>query len=99
MAEPSGGEPVAAGLQGATLRGLVRDTFVYGSGDVLLRAAAIFTIPIYTRVFSPEDYGIWAFVTTAVWLPPKPRINLGRLAEALYVFVLKSSVRVLPDIT
>ena len=68
MTEPSGGEPVAAGLQGATLRGLVRDTFVYGSGDVLLRAAAIFTIPVYTRVFSPEDYGIWAFVTTAVWL-------------------------------
>lgn len=68
MTEPSGGEPVAAGLQGATLRGLVRDTFVYGSGDVLLRAAAILTIPIYTRVFSPEDYGIWAFVTTAVWL-------------------------------
>lgn len=68
MTEPSGGEPVAAGLQGATLRGLVRDTFVYGSGDVLLRAAAILTIPIYTRVFSPDDYGTWAFVTTAVWL-------------------------------
>lgn len=48
------------------LRHLFRDFTIYGIGNLLLRATVLITLPIYTRVFTPEDYGIWNFVFTAV---------------------------------
>ncbi|MBM4305820.1 MAG: hypothetical protein FJ115_08605 [Deltaproteobacteria bacterium] len=51
-----------------TTHHLIRDIAVYGTGDLILRAAAFFTIPIYTRIFAPEEYGIWSLVTTIIGL-------------------------------
>ncbi|MBI2170538.1 MAG: oligosaccharide flippase family protein [Chloroflexi bacterium] len=43
---------------------LAKDTLVYGAGTILLRATALVTMPVFTRVFTPEDYGVWSVVTT-----------------------------------
>jgi O-antigen/teichoic acid export membrane protein len=50
------------------LRHLARDIVIYGSGDVLLRATAFITMPIYTRVFAVADYGTLSFVLTVTGL-------------------------------
>jgi O-antigen/teichoic acid export membrane protein len=41
---------------------------VYGSGDLALRFSALVTIPIYTRLFDADEYGVWSFVASGVWL-------------------------------
>jgi O-antigen/teichoic acid export membrane protein len=46
---------------------LLRDSLIYGSGTLLLRATAFVTVPVYTRYFTPSEYGTWNFVATAVW--------------------------------
>lgn len=46
-------------------RKLLRDLAVYGGTDVLLKAVGFITLPIYTRVFSPGEYGAWAVVVAA----------------------------------
>ncbi|HMP39057.1 MAG TPA: oligosaccharide flippase family protein [Roseiflexaceae bacterium] len=50
------------------LRDLLRDMAIYGAGDILLRAAALLTLPIYTRIFSPEQFGIFNVVQTVIGL-------------------------------
>ena len=47
---------------------VIRDTAVYGGGDLLVRATGFLTLPIYTRVFSPAEYGVWGYATTAIGL-------------------------------
>jgi O-antigen/teichoic acid export membrane protein len=39
------------------LRQLGKDSLVYGVGGIVSRGAGFLLIPIYTRVFSPEEYG------------------------------------------
>ena len=39
------------------LKQLGRDSVVYGIGGVLARSVAFFTIPLFTRIFSPEEFG------------------------------------------
>ena len=51
-----------------SLHRVVRDVFVYGAGDLLLRATAFITLPIYTRILTPADYGVWAYVGSGVSL-------------------------------
>jgi len=48
-----------------SFRRLFRDMAIYGGGDILLRATGFLTLPIYTRLLSPDDYGVMAFVLTA----------------------------------
>jgi O-antigen/teichoic acid export membrane protein len=49
-----------------TIRGVGRDLLIYGSGDVIVRASALLTLPIYTRILTPAEYGVWAFVLSGV---------------------------------
>lgn len=37
---------------------LLSDSAIYGLGGVLVKSIAFFTLPIYTRIFSPEEFGI-----------------------------------------
>ena len=52
----------------SSLRTVMKDVAVYSAGDLLLRASAFITLPIYTRILTPSDYGVWAYVTSAVTL-------------------------------
>jgi O-antigen/teichoic acid export membrane protein len=69
---------------------LFKDVLIYGAGDILLRATAFITIPIYTRIFHPADYGIWSFVITLVGLLSSVLILGGDSAYARFFFAARS---------
>lgn len=39
------------------LKQLGKDSVVYGLGGILAKSVSLFTLPIYTRIFTPADYG------------------------------------------
>lgn len=47
-----------------SLRGLSRDFAVYGLGEIVIKTFSLISIPIYTRVFSPAEFGVLSYVTT-----------------------------------
>jgi len=48
------------------LRQLGSETIIYGLSGVLLRFLTVFLIPIYTRIFAPEDYGVMSLIGATV---------------------------------
>jgi len=46
------------------LKRVSRDTIVYGFGNVVLSSISFFLVPIYTRIFSPGDYGVLDVIST-----------------------------------
>jgi O-antigen/teichoic acid export membrane protein len=48
------------------LRQLATESLVYGLSGVVSRFLAIFLIPVYTRIFSPEDYGVISLITATM---------------------------------
>jgi O-antigen/teichoic acid export membrane protein len=48
------------------LRQLGKESFVYGLSGVVAKFIAFFLIPVYTRIFSPADYGVIGIVTTTM---------------------------------
>ena len=46
------------------MRTLARQVAVYGSGRLALQLVSFITLPILTRVLTPEDYGVMEAVTT-----------------------------------
>jgi O-antigen/teichoic acid export membrane protein len=71
-------------------RDLFKDLLIYGTGDIFLKAAIFLTLPFYTRIFTPEEYGIWSFVVTAVGLLNSILILGGDSAYARFFFEAKS---------
>lgn len=53
---------------GRHIRQLGSESVVYGFSGTISRSIGIFLVPLYTRVFSPADYGIIALITTFVAL-------------------------------
>lgn len=73
-----------------SLRELTKDIAIYGLGDLVLKATAFITLPIYTRIFTPEDYGVWSFVTTCYSLLSAVLVLGGDSAYARYFFAAKT---------
>jgi O-antigen/teichoic acid export membrane protein len=48
------------------LRLLASDSLIYGLSGVIARFLSVWLIPIYTRLFSPEDYGVLSLVQATV---------------------------------
>lgn len=71
-------------------RQLFKEFAIYGVADIILRAASFFTLPIYTRLFTPEDYGIWSFVMTVVGLLSGVLALGGDSAYARFFFEAKT---------
>jgi O-antigen/teichoic acid export membrane protein len=72
-----------------SFRAVLKDTFVYGLGDIVLRGAAFFTIPIYTRLLSPAEYGRWGLVIASVGVASGLLALGGDSAYARYFFEAK----------
>jgi O-antigen/teichoic acid export membrane protein len=51
-----------------SLTGMLRTWSVYGLGSILSRSIAFLLLPLYTRVLSPEEYGIRAMVAVGIEL-------------------------------
>lgn len=43
---------------------LLSDSAIYGLGTILIKAIAFFTLPIYTRIFSPSEFGVIEMFST-----------------------------------
>lgn len=71
-------------------RDLFKDILIYGTGDIFLKATAFITLPVYTRIFTPEDYGIWSFVATAMALLGSVLILGGDSAYIRFFFEAKT---------
>ena len=41
-----------------SIKDLGKDSLIYGTGHVLARLITFFLLPIYTHVFTPEEYGV-----------------------------------------
>ena len=48
----------------SALKRLAGDSLIYGVSGVISRFIGIFLVPIYTRIFTPADYGVISLVTT-----------------------------------
>ena len=46
------------------MKQLIKQFFVYGLGSTIGKFISVFLLPIYSRVFSPEDYGNLDFIMT-----------------------------------
>jgi len=43
---------------------LLSDSAIYGLGAILIKSIAFFTLPIYTRIFTPEEFGVIEMFST-----------------------------------
>ncbi len=50
------------------IKQLASESMIYGISGTIAKSIGIFLIPIYTRIFSPSDYGIIALITTLTGL-------------------------------
>jgi O-antigen/teichoic acid export membrane protein len=48
------------------LKGLLKDSVIYGLSGIISSFISIFLIPLYTKVFEPSDYGIISIITTSL---------------------------------
>lgn len=48
------------------LKALLSDSVVYGLASVITRFISIFLVPIYTRLFTPSDYGVLSLVASSL---------------------------------
>lgn len=69
---------------------ILKDSFIYGIGIALSKGIVFFTVPIFTRVFSPEQYGVIDLVNiTAILF--SVIINLGLdSAQSFYYMKYKN---------
>jgi O-antigen/teichoic acid export membrane protein len=72
------------------LRQLGKEIVIYGLGDILFKATAVITLPIYTRLFMPADYGTWSYAMSAVGLCSSVLALGGDSAYARYFFEAKT---------
>jgi len=47
-------------------RDLIRDTVLYGVGDILTKAIAFLLIPLYTNALLPDEYGVYQLIVLYV---------------------------------
>ena len=63
---------------------------IYGFGAIVIKAIAFFTLPIYTRIFSPSEFGIIEmFSTIATILSIFMTMGLDR-AQSFYFMEAKN---------
>lgn len=73
-----------------SLRGILKDGLIYGLGDLVLKASALITLPVYSRLFSPEQYGVWGMILTGVGLLTMVLLLGGDSAYSRYFFEVKT---------
>lgn len=48
------------------LKKLASESLIYGLSTVITKFIGIFLVPLYTRIFNPEDYGIISLISTTM---------------------------------
>lgn len=50
----------------ARLKSIASESLVYGLSGIISRFLTLFLVPIYTRVFTPTDYGVLSLVSSSI---------------------------------
>lgn len=50
----------------ARLKSIASESIVYGLSGIISRFLTLFLVPIYTRVFTPTDYGVLSLVSSSI---------------------------------
>ena len=70
---------------GHSIKKFARNMFVYGAGDILAKVLSIITVPIFTRIFIPADYGVIGLVgNISAFLSPILFIGLLPAFQTFY---------------
>ena len=48
------------------IKSLGKDSVIYGLSSVLTKMITVFLIPVYTRIFTPSDYGVMNIITNVL---------------------------------
>lgn len=71
-------------------RRLSRDFLVYGFGEVAVKLFSLLTLPIYTRIFAPAEYGALSIILTLSGLLMAVVILGGDSAYARFFFAART---------
>jgi len=75
------------------LKQLGKDSLIYGLGGVLARGLTFFLLPIYTRIFTPVEYGVLEMLTViATCLGPLIFMGM-EVAQIFYFYEQKAEGR------
>jgi O-antigen/teichoic acid export membrane protein len=69
---------------------LFHDILVYSSGNILIKSMSLISAPIFTRIFSTDEYGAWSYITPLVSLITGFLILGGEEAYARFFFECKT---------
>jgi|GEM_PF-665259 len=72
------------------LKQLGKDTAVYGIGKIISSGIGFFLLPLYTRIFSPADYGTIEMLTVVTSLVSQILVMGMDSAQSFYFFQEKS---------
>lgn len=83
-------DPASSPPSPRVARVLTRETAIYGLGDFAGRALSFISVPIYTRVFEPEQFSILSFLASLGGLLSAVLILGGDTAYTRYYFKHRS---------
>lgn len=72
------------------LRRLAWDVVIYGIGDVFLRAGGLLTLPIYTRLLEPVEFGVLNYLVTLTFFLQVALLLGGDAALARFHFAART---------
>src|SRR5689334_11808469 len=75
------------------LRQLGRDSLIYGVGAIAAKGIVFFLLPVYTRIFSPADYGVIEMLTVIASLLSALLVMGMDSAQSFYFFAEKAAGR------
>ena len=67
------------------LKKLSKDTLVYGLGNGFIKLIGVFLLPFYTKVLSPEDYGILSTISVTMMMIVAT-LNAGLDGASMFYF-------------
>ncbi|NLA26185.1 MAG: oligosaccharide flippase family protein [Firmicutes bacterium] len=92
MSAPRGTVEGAAPLpaRGFSFKALFGDMALYSFGNMLIKGLSLISAPIFTRLFSPGEYGAWSFISAVIAFLTGILLLGGDDAYTRYYFECKS---------
>lgn len=76
--------------KGFSFKMLFSDVAVYSFGNILIKGLSLISAPIFTRIFSPDDYGAWSFISAVIAFLTGILLLGGDSAYTRYYFECKT---------
>ena len=76
------------------LKQLGKDTLIYGIGGILAKSVSFFLLPIYTRIFTPADYGTIEMLTVISSFLSAIMVMGMDSAQSMYFFKFKKNGKI-----